>query len=248
MANNTLGEWSDGEDEWIFQIDEDEILRRLDEGEWDNSKDDELIRNINVDGILRGLFGNGDQEPTSNTNDELECEQTGRGVKRKAENQDVDSSDSEEDDPTSHGYETIVISSDSEEDEPIPNINDKGSNTGEDDLEREQSGRRENQNEEPIPNINDEASNSEEDELEHEQTGRGEKRKAENQGVEQEQDYYQIKPVREHHSQKFNMTAKNYGVHFNNTLDDVDLLESRDRTYDIFQHLLEDVTKDMNPQ
>ena len=247
MANNTLGEWSDGEDEWIFQIDEDEILRRLDEGEWDNSKDDELIRNINVDGILRGLFGNGDQEPTSNTNDELECEQTGRGVKRKAENQDVDSSDSEEDDPTSHGYETIVISSDSEEDEPIPNINDKGSNTGEDDLEREQSGRRENQNEEPIPNINDEASNSEEDELEHEQTGRGEKRKAENQGVEQEQDYYQIKPVREHHSQKFNMTAKNYGVHFNNTLDDVDLLESRDRTYDIFQHLLEDVTKDMNP-
>ena len=247
MANNTLGEWSDGEDEWIFQIDEDEILRRLDEGEWDNSKDDELIRNINVDGILRGLFGNGDQEPTSNTNDELECEQTGRGVKRKAENQDVDSSDSEEDDPTSHGYETIVISSDSEEDEPIPNINDKGSNTGEDDLEREQSGRRENQNEEPIPNINDEASNSEEDELEHEQTGRGEKRKAENQGVEQEQDYYQIKPVREHHSQKFNMTAKNYGVHFNNTLDDVDLLESRDRTYDIFHHLLEDVTKDMNP-
>ena len=260
MANNTLGEWSDGEDEWIFQIDEDEILRRLDEGEWGSSKDDELIRNINVDEILRGLFGNGDQEPTSNTNDELEREQTGRGVKRKAENQDVDSSDSEEDDPTSHGNETIVISSDSEEDdptshgnetivissdseedEPIPNTNDKGSNTGEDDLERE------NQNEEPIPNINGEASNSEEDELEHEQTGRGVKRKAENQNVEQEQDYYQIKPVREHHSRKFNMTAKNYGVHFNNVLDDVDLLESGKRTYGIFHHLLEDVTAGMNP-
>ena len=159
MANNTLGEWSDGEDEWIFQIDEDEILRRLDEGEWDNSKDDELIRNINVDEILRGLFGNGDQEPNN-------------------------------------------------DDEPMPNIND---------------------------------------ELEYEQTGRGEKRKAENQNEEQEQDYYQIKPVREHHSQKFNMTAKNYGVHFNNVLHNVYLLESRKRTYGIFDHLIKDVTEGMNP-
>ena len=49
--------------------------------------------------------------------------------------------------------------------------------------------------------------------------GRGKKRKAENQNVEQEQDYYRIKPIRDHHSQKFNMTAKNYGVHFNNVLD-----------------------------
>ena len=90
------------------------------------------------------------------------------------------------------------------------------------------------------------SSDGEEDELEHEQTGRGKKRKAENQNVEQEQDYYQIKPIREHHSQKFNMTAKNYGVRFNNLLDDVDLLESRNRTYGIFQHLLEDVTEGMN--
>ena len=97
---------------------------------------------------------------------------------------------------------------------------------------------------EPIPNINDEGSNSEEDE----QTGRGVKRKAENQNQEQEQDYYQIKPVREHHSQKFNMTAKNYGVRFNNVLDDVDLLESRKRTYGIFEHLIKDVTEGMNPK
>ena len=96
---------------------------------------------------------------------------------------------------------------------------------------------------EPIPDINDERSNNEEDE----QTGRGEKRKAENQNEEQEQDYYQIKPVREHHSQKFNMTAKNYGVRFNNVLDNVDLLESRKRTYGIFDHLIRDVTEGMNP-
>ena len=82
---------------------------------------------------------------------------------------------------------------------------------------------------------------------EGEQTGRGVKRKAENQNDEQEQDYYQIKPIREHHSQKFNMTAKNYGVHFNNVLDNVDLLESRKRTYGIFDHLIKDVTEGMNP-
>ena len=144
MANHTLGEWSDGEDEWIFLVDEDEILQRLngggelvhniDEDKWNNSEDDELIRNINEDEVI-----------------------------------------------------------------------------------------------------------------EHEQTGRGKKRKAENQNVEQEQDYYQIKPVREHHSQKFNMTAKNYGVHFNNVLHDVDLLESRNRTYGIFDRLIRDVTEGMNP-
>ena len=79
-----------------------------------------------------------------------------------------------------------------------------------------------------------------------EQTGRGVKRKAENQNVEQEQDYYRIKSVRDYHSDKFNMTAKNYSVHFNNALDDVDLLKSQNRTYGIFNHLLEDVTEGMN--
>ena len=167
----------------------------------------------------------------------------------------VISSDSEEDELISNMDEIIVISSDSEEDEPIPNINDEGSNSEEgdepisninDELEREQIGRGD-EDDELIPNISDEGSNSEEDEVECEQAGRGEKRKAENQNEEQEQDYYQIKPVREHHSQKFNMTAKNYGVRFNNVLDNVDLLESRKRTYGIFDHLIKDVTEGMNP-
>ena len=236
MANHTIGEWSDGEDDWIFQIDEDEILRRLDEGEWNNSEDDELIRNINVDEILRGLFGNGDLEhnidegtnsedddPIPNTNDKEIV---------------VISSDSEDDEPIPNNDEILVISGDSEEDELIPNINDE--------LEREQIGRGD-EDDELIPNINDEGTNSEENELEGEQTGRGEKRKAENQNEEQEQDYYQIKPTREHHSQKFNMTAKNYGVRFSNVLDNVDLLESRKRTYGIFDRLIKDVTEGMNP-
>ena len=204
MANNTSGEWSDGEDDWIFEIDEDEILHGLnndgdltpDIDEWSNSEDDELIRNINEDEILRGLNDNGDLVHNIDE-DELEGEQTGRGEKRKAQNQNVGSSDSEDDGPKA--------------------------------------------------NVSDEGSNSEGDELEPEQTGRGEKRKAQNQNDEQEQDYYQIKPVRDHYSQKFKMTAKNYSVHFNNVLDDVDLLKSRNRTYDIFDHLIKDVTKGMNP-
>ena len=40
MAGNTLGEWSDGEDDFILEIDENSW-------EWSNSEDDELIRNIN---------------------------------------------------------------------------------------------------------------------------------------------------------------------------------------------------------
>ena len=326
MANNTLGEWSDGEDEWIFEIDEDEILRGLNNGgdpipnvsdEWSNSEDDELIRNINEEVFLRGLFGNdylpGDINEWSNSEDdelirninedeilrglndngdlvrnidegELEGEQTGRGEKRKAENQNVDSSDSEDDDPIPSkkrkaGNQNVissdsedddpipskkrkagnqnVISSDSEDDDPIPskkrkagNQNVISSDSEDDDPIPSKKRKAGNQNvissdsedDDPIPTINDERSNNEEDE----QTGRGVKRKAENQNEEQEQDYYQIKPVRDHHSHKLNMTAKNYSVRFNNVLDDVDLLESRKRTYAIFDHLIKDVTKGMN--
>ena len=196
MSANTLGEWSDGEDDWIFEIDEDEILRRLnddgDEGVWNNSEDDELIRNINVDEILRGLFDNGDLE------------------------RNIDEGTNSEDDELIRNID---------EEEILRGLNNDGDS---------------------IPDIN-EGTNTEDDELEREQTGRGEKRKAENQNEGQEQNYYQIKPVRKHHSKKFNMTAKNYGVRFNNGLDDVDLLESRERTYGIFDHLIKDVTEDMNP-
>ena len=176
----------------------------------DTEEDEPISNNEEGDESIPDI----DDKGGNTEGDELEREQTGRGVKRKAENQNVGLGDSEDDDLTPSkkrkGGNQNVGLTDSEDDDPIPDVSDEG--------------------------------------LEHEQTGRGVKRKAENQNEGQEQDYYQIKPVREHHSQKFNMTAKNYGVHFNNTLDDVDLLESRNRTYDIFQHLLEDVTKDMNPK
>ena len=147
----------------------------------------------------------------------------------------VISSDSEEDE-----QETIVISSDSEEDEQ-ENTNgeeDEQENTNGEEDEQEITN---SEDDEPIPS--DGETNSEEDK----QLGRGVKRKAQNQDVEQEPEYYQIQPGRSYHSKKFNMTAKNYSVHFNNALGDVDLLESRNRTYRIFDQLIEDVTTGINP-
>ena len=148
-------------------------------GEWSDSEEDDLIRNIDEEAILRGLFGNNYiPKGTEEWND-------------------------------------------SEEDELIRNIN-------EDEL---------------IRNIN-EGSTTED---EHEQTGQGKKRKAETQDVEQEQDYYRIQPVKEYYSKKFKVTGKNYRVQFNNALDNVDLLQSQNRTYDIFDRLIKDVTEGMNP-
>ena len=249
MANNTLGEWSDGDDDWIFEIDENQCGPNVSD-EWSDREEDELIRSINEEVFLRGLFGNdylpGDIDERSSSEDDelirninedeilrgvndnhehdLEVEQTRWGEKRKTENQNVNSSDSEDEPIPSKkrkaGNQNVVLS-DSEDNDPIPTSSDEGSNN----------------QDEFIPGT------SEEDE----QTGQGKKRKAENQDVEQEQDYYQIKPVREHYSQKFKMASKNYSVRFNNVLDDVDLLESRKRTYGIFHHLIEDVTEGMNP-
>ena len=63
MANNTLNEWSDGEDDWVFEIDEqNNTLNEWSDGEDDwvfeideqnnNEEDDQLIRSINENEVL----------------------------------------------------------------------------------------------------------------------------------------------------------------------------------------------------
>ena len=79
------------------------------------------------------------------------------------------------------------------------------------------------------------------------QVGHGKKRKSNDQDEEPRQDYYEISPPKERKSQKFGMKSMDYTVRFNNDLNDVDLLESHERTHDIFHHLLEDVTQGMKP-
>ena len=176
MANNTLGEWSDGDDDWIFEIDESGFLPQSIPtntlGEWSDG-DDDWIFEIDESTFLP-------QSIPTNTLDEF-----------------------------SNGEGVCVYENNSEEDDDL------------------------------IRSIN-------EDEVLN-QVGRGEKRKSDDQGEEPLQDYYEIQPPKERQSQKFGMKSLDYTVQFNNGLNDVDLLKSQERIHDIFQHLLEDVTKGMNP-
>ena len=105
MATNTLGEWSDGEDDWVFEIDE---------GAWGNLEDDDddLIRSINEDEVLNqirptlgefsdgeddwvfeideGVWGNledDDDDLIRSINEDEALNQAGRGEKRKSDDQ-----------------------------------------------------------------------------------------------------------------------------------------------------------------
>ena len=104
MATNTLGEFSDGEDDFVFETDEnvwewsdpeaDDLIRNISEEEilarvYGNDDDDDVIRNINEEEILARVYG--DDDIIRNI-DEDEV-QTGRGEKRKNKE---DESDDEE--------------------------------------------------------------------------------------------------------------------------------------------------------
>ena len=77
------------------------------------------------------------------------------------------------------------------------------------------------------------------------QTGRGKKRKSD-ESLLPEKDFYEKESVTKHKSKKFRMTATDHTIRFNNVLSELDLIESYERTQAIFEHLLNDVTRDMN--
>ena len=136
MERNTLGEWSDDDDDWIWDVDENTL------GEWSDDDDDWIW--------------------------------------------DIDEN-------------TLWEWSDSEADDIIRNV----------------------------------------------QTGRGEKRKSD-EPLLPEKDFYEKESVTKHKSKKFRMTATDHTIRFNNVLSELDLIESYERTQAIFEHLLNDVTQDMN--
>ena len=72
MAANTLGEWSDGEDDFVWEIDENLW-------EWDNIEDDNLIRNINENDVLE------ENDLIRDSDLQNEPAQTGRAEKRKSD-------------------------------------------------------------------------------------------------------------------------------------------------------------------
>ena len=147
--NNTLGDWSDGEDDWIWDIDENNTL-----GEWSDGEDD-MIWDIDENNTL-GEWSDGEDDMIW----------------------DVDS------DIWSEPSDII-------------------------------------------------------------QTGRGKKRKSDEQLL-PEKDFYEMESVTKHHSKKFGMTATDHIIRFNTVLSELDLIESYERTQAIFEHVLKDVTRDMN--
>ena len=63
MTTNTLGEFSDGEDDFVFQIDENLWKRSDPEAwEWSDPEADDLIRNINEEEVLARVYGNDDDD------------------------------------------------------------------------------------------------------------------------------------------------------------------------------------------
>ena len=104
MATNTLGEFSDGEDDFVFQIDEnlwgdpeaDDLIRNINEEEvlaelYGNDDNDDLIRNINEEEVLSGVYGNdNDDDLIRNIDEDEVLAQTGRGEKRKSEDEQDD--------------------------------------------------------------------------------------------------------------------------------------------------------------
>ena len=89
MATNTLGEFSDGEDDFVFEIDE---------NLWNNSEDDDnIIRNIDEHEVLNqmaeNLWNNNSEDDDNvirNIDEDEVLNQTGRGEKRKSDEQDVE--------------------------------------------------------------------------------------------------------------------------------------------------------------
>ena len=192
MANNTLGEWSDGEDDWVFEINESTFLPQTVAtntlGEFSDGEDDFVFE------IDESLWNNS-------------CKDDGNEVLNQITTNTLGEFSDGEDDFVFETDENARANSD-------------------DDLIR----------------------SIDEDQILN-QTGHGEKRKVDEQllPVESGEDYYSIETKKKHHSKKFGMTATDHIVRFNNVLHDVDLLESQERTHTIFQHLIEDVTTDMNP-
>ena len=132
MASNTLGEFSDGEDDFVFEIDEN--LWKNSGWEWSDSEADDIIRNINEEEVLARAYRNDDVISDENSWSDPEADnlirnineeevlpdiygndddhdfeinevQTGRGQKRKNESdQESESEDEQSEDEQGQYY------------------------------------------------------------------------------------------------------------------------------------------------
>ena len=204
---DTLGEWSDGDDEWIWDVDY----------EWEFNDSDDINRNSDVNRHdTLGEWSDGDDEWIWDVDYEWEFNDSETDERRK---------NNEEPEPEQ----------DSETDGINRNVQDR-------------EGEKRKNDEEPEPEQGWEFSDSEADGINRDvQIGEGQKRKANEEEPEPEQDFYVKESVRKHMSKKFRMTATDHTIRFiNNTVNNFDLIESHERNYEIFKHLLSDVTEGMD--
>ena len=219
MTSNTLGEFSDGEDDFVFEIDEN--LRSEPQGwEWSDPEADDLIRNINEREILARVYGNEIRENDENSWSDPEADDLIRNINEREILARVYGNEIRESDESSW--------SDPEADDLIRNINEEevlagmyGNDNDENEIQTGRGQKRKNESD-----VESESEQSED---------------------EQGQYYYQLESRRKYHSKKFGMTATDHRVRFNNVLADRDLLESYETTHKIFHHLLEDVKEGMAP-
>ena len=217
--NNTLNEWSDGEDDWIFDINENNTPEQDTRIRDTYSSDIQIEPTLNEwsDGEDDWIFDINENRDTYSSDIQIR-----RGVKRKSDEpllpeRDTYSSLGEWSDPEADDIIRNMIVDDNEWDEPLPDVRDvdEWTNPGANDVIRDI------------------------------QTGRGVKRKSD-EPLLPEKDFYEIESVTKHHSKKFGMTATDHIIRFNTVLSEIDLIESYERTQAIFEHLLNDVTQGMN--
>ena len=86
QANNTLNEWSDGEDDWVFEIDEQNILPANNTlNEWSDDEDDRVFE---IDEQNNNNNEEEDDQLIRSINENEVLNQAGRGQKRKNDDQD----------------------------------------------------------------------------------------------------------------------------------------------------------------
>ena len=61
-----------------------------------------------------------------------------------------------------------------------------------------------------------------------------------------EDNFYVVENVKQTNSKKIRMSAMDYSIRFNNTENELDLIQGYERTQEIFEHLLNDITGGMN--
>ena len=217
MATNTLGEFSDGEDDFVFEIDENLWKRSDPEAwEWSDPEADDIIRNINEGEILARAYGNDDAVIRDSNEGEI---LTGEW------------SDPEADDLIRNINEEEILArvygnASDDDDHVIRNVNEEevlASVYGNDDIDEVQTGRGEKRK-----NESDDETESEDEQDEG-------------------QYYYTMESRKKYYSKKFGMTATDHKIRFNNVLADFDLLQKYESTMKIFRHLLEEVKEGMAP-